>query len=78
MSPFSAPVLVGAALVTSPAWWNAVQGTGSLAVALTRFLVSVALCWIALEVVAAFVGPSPAPAPAEDSAGETVEDPAPA
>ena len=78
MSPFSAPVLAGAALVTSPAWWHAVEGTGSLSTALTRFLLSIALCWVALEVLAAFVGPSPRPAPAEDTAEKTVEEAAPA
>lgn len=73
MSPFSAPVLLGAAMVTSPAWWNAVDGTGSLSVALTRFLVSVALCWLALEVFTAFVGPAPraTPEPAAEEPADT-------
>lgn len=60
MSPFSTPVLAGAALLTSPAWWRAVEGTGSLSVATTRFLVAALACWLALEVVAALVGPAPA------------------
>ena len=63
MSPFSTPVLAGAALLTSPAWWRAVEGTGSLSVATTRFLVAALACWLALEVVAAMVGPAPAAVP---------------
>ena len=33
MSPFSTPVLVGAALVSSPALWNVLQGTAPAEVA---------------------------------------------
>lgn len=69
MSPFSTPVLAGAALLTSPAWWRAVEGTGSLSVATTRFLVAALACWLALEVVAALVGPAPVPVPVEPEAG---------
>lgn len=73
MSPFSAPVLGGAALVTSPAWWNVVQGTSPATDAVARFLVCVAICWVALELLAAFVGPAPRPqdgdAPADERAG---------
>jgi hypothetical protein len=59
VSPFSAPVLVGAALVSSPALWNVIQGTTPAEVALTRYLVSVVLCWMALAVLAMLVGPVP-------------------
>ncbi len=80
MSPFSTPVLAGAALLTSPAWWRAVEGTGSLSVATTRFLVAALACWLALEVLAAIVGPAPAriPVAAEDGPGapETGDGPA--
>lgn len=69
MSPFSTPVLAGAALLTSPAWWRAVEGTGSLSVATTRFLVAALACWLALEVVAAMVGPAPVPVAAEPGSG---------
>jgi hypothetical protein len=70
VSPFSTPVLAGAALLTSPAWWRALEGTGSLSVATTRFLVAALACWLALEVLAALVGPAPAPVPvSEDHAG---------
>jgi hypothetical protein len=61
----SPPVLLGGALLSSPALWRAlVEDTGSPTVALTRFLVCVALCWVALSVVAALVGPPPRPEPA--------------
>ncbi|MGA9749006.1 MAG: hypothetical protein WBQ50_16230 [Nocardioides sp.] len=59
MSPFSAPVLVGAALVSSPALWNVLHGTASPELALTRYLISVVLCWMALAVVGFVVGPVP-------------------
>lgn len=72
MSPLSTPVLGGAALVSSPAWWNVLHGEAPTSVGLTRFLVSVAICWLALEIVAAVVGPAPRPALTEtdDAAAE--------
>ena len=70
MSPLSAPVLVGAALVSSPALWNALQGTGSPEVALTRYLVCIVLCWTALAVVAFVVGPAPVETGATPATGE--------
>ena len=54
-----APVLVGAALVSSPALWNVLQGDSPPEVALSRYLVSIMLCWMALAVVAFVVGPVP-------------------
>lgn len=57
MNPFSFPVLAGAALVSSPALWGLLAGQARLDVALTRYLVAVALCWAALSVVAMLVGP---------------------
>jgi hypothetical protein len=59
MSPLSAPVLGAAALLTSSAWWNVAQGTSPASDAAFRFLVCVALCWVAAEVLVAFVGPAP-------------------
>lgn len=76
MSPFSTPVLAGAALLTSPAWWRALEGTGSLSVATTRFLVAALACWLALEVLAAMVGPAPAPAPVTRENDESDDGPA--
>ena len=72
--PLSLPVLAGAALVSSPALWRALDGTGAPAVALTRFLVCLVLCWAALSAVATLVGPPPRAEPAEhhgDDAEET-------
>ena len=65
MSPLSTPVLGAAALVSSPAWWNVLHGDAPTSVAVTRFLVSVAICWLAIEIVAAVVGPAPRPARSE-------------
>jgi hypothetical protein len=59
VSPFSTPVLVAAALVSSPALWNVIQGTAPAEVALTRYLISVVLCWMALAAVAMLIGPVP-------------------
>lgn len=75
MSPFSLPVLGGAALVSSPALWNAlVDGATTTEVAMTRYLVSVVLCWVVLAFVSMLVGPAPkadpaaAPATSEEDA----------
>lgn len=73
MSPFSMPVLAGAAVISSPALWRAfVVGTGSVEMALTRYLVSVAVCWALLALVVALVGPAPKPSASEEGA-ETAE-----
>jgi len=62
MSPLSAPVLVGAAVVASPALWAAmVEGSMTAETALVRYLVCVGLCWAAFAVLAMLVGPPPAP-----------------
>lgn len=61
MSPCSAPVLGGAALLASSALWQAVvEGTLTLEVALTRYLVAVVVAWVALSTVVTLVG-SPVP-----------------
>ena len=71
MSPLSAPVLGGAALVSAPAWWSTfVQGVDPASVALTRFLVSLLVCWVALEVVSMLVGPAPVVEPVTANAAE--------
>lgn len=73
MSPVSAPVLGGAALVSSPALWRAlVEGTASPQVAMTRYLVSVLICWAVLGFVAMLVGPAPRP----ETPGDEGESPA--
>ena len=79
MSPLSLPVLGGAAVISSPALWGAlVDGTTTTEAALTRYLVSVAVCWAVLGFVAMLVGPAPRPEQAEDQnhPSEDVEAPA--
>lgn len=62
MSPLSWPVLGGAALLSSPALYRAfVLGTTSTDVALTRFLVTLAVWWAVLAFVAMLIGPAPKP-----------------
>lgn len=68
----SAPVLLGAALVSSPALWRGLVDGGSASVALTRFLVSIGLCWVALSVLAALVGPPPRRTPEADPASDEI------
>lgn len=72
----SLPVLLGAALLSSPALWRAlVEDTGSPTVALTRFLVCGVLCWVALSVVAMLVGPPPRPEPSARDHGDDADGP---
>ncbi len=60
MSPFSGPVLGGAALLSAPALWSSlVVGTMPVADGLLRYLAVVAICWLGLSVVATLVGPAP-------------------
>lgn len=74
MSPFSAPVLVGAAIVSSPALWSAfVDGTTSLQSAFTRYLICAGLCWLGFAFFAMLVGPTP-PSRPEDPNGATSHD----
>lgn len=71
MSPLSLPVLGGAAVVSSPALWGAlVDGTTTTQAALTRYLVSVAVCWAVLAFVAMLVGPASAPEPEHEPQAE--------
>ena len=60
MSPLSPHVLGAATLVSSPALWlGLVDRTLPLDVALTRYLVAVAICWAALSLVATWALPDP-------------------
>lgn len=60
MSPLSSGVLGAATLVSSPALWLAlVDRTLPLDVALTRYLIALALCWAALSLVATWAFPDP-------------------
>ena len=79
MSPLSLPVLGGAAVLSSPALYRAlVEGTARPDVALTRYLVAVAICWAVLALVSMLVGPAPEPATPTAEADEPREAPAPA
>jgi hypothetical protein len=72
MSPLHGAVLGGAAVVASPALWlSLVDGTLPLSDALTRYLLSVVICWVALNVVSQLVVPerNPTPLPQEADAG---------
>lgn len=62
MSPFSPLVLLGAALVSSPALWSALVGRQDPTVGLSRYLIAVALCWGAGSLLTMLVGPPAAPA----------------
>ena len=71
MIPLSGGVLGAAAVVSSPALWlSLVEGTMPLDVALTRYLIAVAVCWVALSFVVdlAFSPRSPVPVRSEEPA----------
>ena len=57
----SGTVLGLAAVVSSPALWQGLNGELALDVTLTRYLVAVLVVWVALSVVAALVGDAPQP-----------------
>lgn len=60
MSPLSGSVLVGAAVVASPALWSSlVDGALPLDVALTRYLIAVVICWVLISLVAELAFPAP-------------------
>lgn len=70
MSPFSGWVLGSATVVASPALWSAfVDGTMPLDVALTRYLISVAVSWLLISLVAEMAFPNPAAV--KDQAGDS-------
>ena len=67
MNPLTVPAVVGAGLVSAPAFWGAVvDGTTEPQTALLRFAVDAVLAWAALNVLALVVGPAP---------GDTTTDP---
>ncbi len=60
MNLLSGHVLVGAALLASPALYQGlVTGTLPIDVALMRYLMVVGFMWVALSVVATLIGPTP-------------------
>lgn len=74
MHLFSAPVLLGAALISSPALWSGFVGQAPLQVGLSRYLLAVALSWAALTVVATLIGP-PRPQAVEAASDEEGKQP---
>lgn len=61
MIPLSGWVLAAAALITGPALWaSLVEHTMPIDVALTRFLLVTAGCWVAFSVAAELLRPVPA------------------
>jgi hypothetical protein len=69
VSPLSPQVLGAATLVSSPALWlGLVDQTLPIDVALTRYLVALALCWAALSLVATWAFPDPGSARVEHDA----------
>jgi hypothetical protein len=62
MNLFSAPVLLGAALISAPALWSGFLGQAPLQVGLSRYLWAVALSWGALSLLATLIGPARRPA----------------
>ena len=67
MNPLTVPAVVGAGLVSAPAFWAAfVDGTTEPQTALLRFAVAAVLAWAALNALALVVGPVP---------GDTATDP---
>jgi len=74
MSPFSTPVLLGAAIISGPALWGAfVAGSTDAQTALVRYLVCAGLAWLGLAVVAMLVGPPPPRSAPSASPEETAE-----
>ena len=60
MNPLTVPAVVGAGLVSAPAFWGAfVDGTTEPQTALLRFAVAATLAWAALNALALVVGPAP-------------------
>lgn len=58
MHLMSAPVLVGAALISSPALWNGFVGQAPMELGLARYLLAVAFSWGALTIVVTLIGPA--------------------
>lgn len=73
LTPWNGGVLAAAAVVASPALWlSVVEGTLPLGDALTRYLLSVVMCWAALNVVAQLVMPGGERPQRLDDAGDPV------
>jgi len=71
----SGTVLGLAAVVSSPALWQGLNGELPLDVTLTRYLVAVLVVWAALSVFRALVGDAPRPQLDEPVAPPVLDDP---
>ena len=63
MSAPTGPVLVASALVSSPILWLVYEGSISTEVALQRWVICAAVCWVAISVISALAFPSSRPEP---------------
>ena len=62
MSQLSGKILLAAGVVTAPAWWSTlVDQAMPLEVTITRFLIAVAIAWVAFSLAEEFLWPSAAP-----------------
>lgn len=60
MSPLSGSVLIGSAIVASPALKaSLIDQTMPLDVGLTRYLIALVICWVLISVVAELAFPAP-------------------
>lgn len=76
MNLLSPTVLGAAGICASPALYQAiVTGGVPVEVAMTRYLVALVICWLAISLVAALVGEPPAPAPRAPEGAPDVERP---
>jgi hypothetical protein len=72
VNPFSPLVLLGAAVISSPALWGAfVDGTIAVDAALTRYLVVVLITWACLSVVSSYAWSPTKPLAAKESSPGT-------
>lgn len=74
MHLFSTPVLLCAAVISSPALWSSFLGQAPAHLGLSRYLFAVALTWGALTLVATLIGPT-RPRPSEAASHEQTEEP---
>lgn len=59
MTALSGRILLAAGVVTSPAWWSTlVEQAMPLEVTITRFLIAVAIAWVAFSLAEEFLWPS--------------------
>jgi len=60
MTQLSGRILLAAGAVTAPAWWSTlVDQAMPLEVTITRFLIAVAIAWVAFSLAEEFLWPNP-------------------